>query len=90
MSRSYTLTPLGDWPIGTVPQPGKTCYEVSFVTEIDPDLDDAAKMGTLAELADLDRPLGYKGNYIMYPLRKSNALTGFMLTPYTGRGAWPA
>jgi hypothetical protein len=82
LSRSYTLTPLGDWPIGTVPQPGKTCYEVSFVTEIDPDLDDAAKMGTLAELADLDRPLGYKGNYIIYPLRKSNALTDFMLTPY--------
>ncbi len=33
-------------------------------------------------LLDLDHPLGFKGNYIIFPLKKSNALTDFMTTPY--------
>jgi hypothetical protein len=36
----------------------------------------------LATVADLDRPLGYKGNYMIFPLKSSNALTDFMMTPY--------
>ena len=37
---------------------------------------------TLEEVADLDNLLGYKGNYMMFPLKDSNALTDFMMTPY--------
>jgi hypothetical protein len=37
---------------------------------------------TLAQIADLDRPLGFKGNYMIFPLRKSNPLTDLMMVPY--------
>ncbi len=37
---------------------------------------------TLAEVADLDTLLGFKGNYMIFPLRKSNVLTDFMMSPY--------
>jgi hypothetical protein len=82
LSRNYKLRELDDWPAGVTPKPDKKCYEVTFTVEVDGDLDDDNKYGTLAELADLDRPLGFKGNYIIFPLKKSNALTDFMLTPY--------
>ena len=81
--RAYMLEELNDWPIGVVPQPGKKCYQVTFTVEIDPDLDPADKNATLAELADLRHPLPEKlANYIIFPLKKSNALTDFMMTPY--------
>ncbi|MEU9087465.1 hypothetical protein [Streptomyces sp. NPDC048357] len=37
---------------------------------------------SLAEIADLDNLLGYKGNYMIFPLRSPNDLTDFMMTPY--------
>jgi uncharacterized coiled-coil protein SlyX len=37
---------------------------------------------TLAEVAELDNLLGFKGNYMIFPLLKSNALTDFMMAPY--------
>jgi hypothetical protein len=36
----------------------------------------------LGEVADLDRPLGYRGNYVIFPLKKHNALTKFLSVPY--------
>jgi hypothetical protein len=36
----------------------------------------------LRQVADLNSPLGFKGNYIMFPLLENNALTDFMKTPY--------
>ncbi len=36
----------------------------------------------LGEVADLDRPLGYKGNYAIFPLREQNLVTRFMMVPY--------
>lgn len=36
----------------------------------------------LIEIADVDNPLGYKGNYIMFPLKQATHLTTFMLTEY--------
>lgn len=44
----------------------------------------ATKQGyaALEEVADLDNLLGFKGNYMMFPLRESNVLTDFMMTPY--------
>jgi hypothetical protein len=82
LARNYTLEPVSEFPVGIAPQPGKTCYRVTFTTRIDDDVESAENNATLAELADLDRPLGFKGNYIIYPLNESNALTDFMLTPY--------
>jgi uncharacterized coiled-coil protein SlyX len=37
---------------------------------------------TLAEVAELDNLLGFKGNYMIFPLLKSNVLTDFMMAPY--------
>jgi hypothetical protein len=36
----------------------------------------------LEEVADLDNLLGFKGNYMIFPMRKSNVLTDFMMAPY--------
>ncbi|PCJ36495.1 MAG: hypothetical protein COA75_06835 [Cellvibrionales bacterium] len=41
---------------------------------------------TLSEIADLDSLLGFKGNYMIFPLRESNALTDFMMEPYVDAG----
>jgi len=37
---------------------------------------------TLEEVAELDNLLGFKGNYMIFPLRNSNLLTDFMMAPY--------
>lgn len=37
---------------------------------------------TLAEVADLDNLLGFKGNYMIFPLRKGNIMTDYMMAPY--------
>lgn len=37
---------------------------------------------SLAEIADLDTPLGFKGNYMIFPMNEHNALTEFMAAPY--------
>ncbi|MBC8066763.1 MAG: hypothetical protein IAG13_00390 [Deltaproteobacteria bacterium] len=36
----------------------------------------------LVEVADLDNPLGYKGNYIIFPMKRACTLTTFMLREY--------
>jgi hypothetical protein len=36
----------------------------------------------LIEVAHLDKPLGFKGNYIIFPMKEHNALTEFMAAPY--------
>jgi hypothetical protein len=36
----------------------------------------------LVEIADLDNPLGYKGNYIIFPLKSACYLTSYMLQDY--------
>jgi hypothetical protein len=36
----------------------------------------------LVEVADLDNPLGYKGNYIIFPLKHSCHLTDYMLSSF--------
>jgi hypothetical protein len=36
----------------------------------------------LVEVADLDNLLGFKGNYMVFPMKEHNALTEFMAAPY--------
>ena len=36
----------------------------------------------LVEVADLDSLLGFKGNYMIFPMKEHNALTEFMAAPY--------
>ncbi|MEM7368154.1 MAG: hypothetical protein AAF587_06095 [Bacteroidota bacterium] len=37
---------------------------------------------SLVEMADLDNLLGFKGNYMMFPLKENNAITELMMAPY--------
>jgi hypothetical protein len=39
----------------------------------------------LSEVADLDNLLGFKGNYMIFPLLESNPLTDYMMEPYVDR-----
>jgi hypothetical protein len=45
-------------------------------------LDEKLQFTTLVECADLDNLLGFKGNYMIFPLKTSNALTDAMMAPY--------
>ncbi len=36
----------------------------------------------LSEVADIDRPLGFVGNYMMFPMIEANPITDFMMDPY--------
>jgi len=49
---------------------------------VEPQLDPEFATATLVEVADLDNLLGFKGNYAIFPLKKSNPLTDFMMAPY--------
>jgi hypothetical protein len=83
----YTVERLEAPPAHIVPKPNHVVFKVTsekvFSTPADPvDPADPAQDRTLAEIADLDSPLGFKGNYLIFPLKRSNALTDFMMTPY--------
>jgi hypothetical protein len=41
----------------------------------------------LIEVADLDALLGFKANYMIFGLKKPNAITNFMMEPYVERAA---
>jgi hypothetical protein len=74
---TYTLEEDSD----AVPMPPdwKKPLKLHAKCNFDANLDDHEP---LEEVADLDDLLGFKGNYMMFPLRKSNALTDFMTIPY--------
>ena len=55
--------------------------EVQINCVLDP-LETSNQFQTLSEVADLDNLMGYKGNYMIFPLKQSNALTDFMMEPY--------
>ena len=40
----------------------------------------------LEEVADLGEPLGFHGNYLIFPLERPNALTHVMTAPYVDSG----
>ncbi|MBE7449722.1 MAG: hypothetical protein HS111_12725 [Kofleriaceae bacterium] len=39
----------------------------------------------LGELADLDRPLGYRGNYAIFPMREAHLIGRYLMVPYADR-----
>jgi hypothetical protein len=82
LTRTYVLEPMTTWPVGVTPEPDKIAYKVTFTTAVDPDVANESERTTLAELVDLHSWIGMFGNYFIYPLKESNALTEFMMTPY--------
>ncbi len=56
-------------------------YPFEVKTEIDPEME----FMPLSQAADLDNLLGFKGNYMIFPLQESNVLTDYMMDPYVDR-----
>ncbi|MCX6631495.1 MAG: hypothetical protein NTW28_28110 [Candidatus Solibacter sp.] len=67
-----------------LPHRGEPTYHLDIGIEIKPP--NLGQQGTdyitLAEAADLDTLLGFKGNYMIFPLKRPNPLTDFMMAPY--------
>jgi hypothetical protein len=80
--KTYNLKVPDQVPLSLTPKPGQVVLEVDVDLQLQTSLDPLTDFVTLAEVADLDNPLGFKGNYIIYPLRQSNPLTDFMMLPY--------
>ena len=80
--KRYRLSVPGGPPPSVPTKPGRVVVEVSAELRLESQLDPNEDFVTLAEVADLDNLLGFKGNYLIFPLRQSNALTDFMMTPY--------
>jgi len=56
-----------------------------FPTEATAQFGDELQFAPLSQVADLDNLLGYKGNYMIFPLHESNPLTDFMMDPFVDR-----
>ena len=54
----------------------------SFVIECPAPTTSETREIALGDLADLDRPLGFKGNYMIFPLRQCTAITDHMMHEY--------
>jgi hypothetical protein len=80
--RTYDLSAPQTLPLSLSPRPGQIVLEVRADVQLNGGLDPATDFVTLAEIADLDSPLGFKGNYMLFPLKQSNPLTDYMMTPY--------
>jgi hypothetical protein len=81
-SRTYDLAVPAVLPLSITPRPGQIVLEVLADVQLNPTLNPAQDFQTLVEVADLDNPLGFKGNYMIFPLRQSNPLTDYMMVPY--------
>ena len=80
--KTYAVNLPAEAPAHVVPRPAITLLEVHVSVSMEPPVDPEQDFVTLAEVADLDHPLGFKGNYMVFPLKRSNALTDFMMVPY--------
>ena len=81
-TKTYSLKTPDQMPLSIAPKPGQVVLEIDATLQLQTNLDPATDFVTLAEVADLDNPLGFKGNYIIYPMQQSNPLTDFMMLPY--------
>ncbi len=69
-------------PANVVVGPDQTVLEVHANVTLESGLDPEQDFKTLAEVADLDNPMGFKGNYMIFPLKESNPLIDHMMMPY--------
>jgi hypothetical protein len=81
-ARTYDLVVPDELPLSIVPKTGQIVLEVHADVQLNAGLDPTQDFQTLVEVADLDNPLGFKGNYMIFPLRQSNPLTDYMMVPY--------
>jgi hypothetical protein len=77
--KTYSFEP--DPDAVPVPPEWKKPVKLVMKCEIDPDLE----FEPLHQVANLDTLLGFKGNYMIFPLKKRNDLTDYMMLPYIDR-----
>lgn len=58
--------------------PGTTKHKAFMTGRLKP----VTRFRPLVEVARLDAPMGFMGNYLLFPLNEHNALTEFMAAPY--------
>jgi hypothetical protein len=80
--KTYSLKAADPAPVSIVSKPGQVVLEVDATVQLASNLDPSTDFVTLAEIADLDNLLGFKGNYAIFPLRETNPLTDYMMLPY--------
>lgn len=78
-TRSYSLTD------ETMPGMYPNWDQPASVMDVHCTLDTPIVYKTLVELADVDKLLGFKGNYMIFPLKESNVLTDFLMSPYINK-----
>jgi hypothetical protein len=78
----YRVSEPSTVPASVPAKAGEVVLAVDAELQLEPELDPDEDFVTLAEVADLDNLLGFKGNYLIFPLKVSNALTDFMMTPF--------
>jgi len=81
-AKTYGVTEAVDPPLSVAAHPDRVVLEVRAKVTLKPEISVEKDATTLVQIADLDRPLGFKGNYMIFPLRKSNPLTDLMMVPY--------
>lgn len=65
-------------PVPPLWQPPYT-IEATLVPE---NVDPMSETVRLGDVADLEHPIGYKGNFMVFPLRQHNVLTKYLALPY--------
>ena len=81
-SKTYTVNVETDDTVFIDPSLGKTAHGFT----IESDIKAETETKRLEEVADIDNLLGFKGNYMIFPMKEGNALTDYMLAPYIAEG----
>ena len=76
--KNYTIQVNESKAVWTGIEAGSTAHQFHLNSNIKSNL----VFKKLIEVADLDNLLGFKGNYMIFPLIEPNALTQFMMAPY--------
>ena len=69
----------GEIQMQTVTIGGKEVYQYTLSPPV---IADPPQMMNLVDIADLDNLIGYKGNYMIFPMKKLNYLQMYMMMPY--------
>ena len=80
----YDITVANKENILIDPAEQKTAHD--YVLDMDMTIAAETDYKLLEEVADLDNLLGFKGNYMIFPLKVNNAITDYMLAPYLAEG----
>jgi len=82
-SRSYRVKVTTDPDIfASFREPGTEKHRAFLHGTLKHNPDGAFDTRPLVEMADLETLLGFKGNYMIFPMKEHNALTEFMAAPY--------